>query len=377
MGRPAAAVLDRVLADSCENDCRRNHPNPKMRSTISVKDGADLARRKPTPAAYPLMDRGAELEFVHRDARRIDALFAEIMRLAHDDPEMPKEPVYRSSLIASALLVLGSAVNGVNIRVEVDDGISALASCVNLERVVINLIDNALYAARTDHAHAAIRVQVALVDGATMLTLTDQGGFICVASSTSEATTFRAVFPTKNAYPTGRSGGLHVERAEVIALADADAVVPENRVGLREVEEEVRQGVLEEIVGAGHHLALPSGLRDDARRGVGEVLSGEPVEVSDGRAHASAEVAEGLLGVRTFRGLLAGEPRGPELRRVARALHLPSKRKLVGCQSKPEKEIGVEGLLLSARRGQIEPLIHLAEHLLHLLKHLEVHGRGH
>lgn len=201
MGRPAAAVLDRVLANSCENDFRRNDPNPKMRSTFSVKGGADLARRKPTlaPAAYPLMDRGAELEFVHRDARRIDALFAEIMRLAHGDPEMPKETVHRASLVASALLVLASAVNGVNFRVDVDDGISALASCMNLERVVINLIDNALYAARTDHALAAIRVQAALVDGATMLTLTDQGGAICIASSPSEGTTFRVVFPIKNA----------------------------------------------------------------------------------------------------------------------------------------------------------------------------------
>jgi hypothetical protein len=58
VGRPAATVLDRVLANSCEDDFRHNDPNPKMRSTVIVKGGADLGRRKPTRAraAYPPMD---------------------------------------------------------------------------------------------------------------------------------------------------------------------------------------------------------------------------------------------------------------------------------------------------------------------------------
>ena len=206
-----------------------------------VKGGADLAQRKlaRASATSPPMDFKAELELVHQGARRIEALIAELMRLAHDDPELPKEPIYWADPVASALLVLGSAVSGVVVRVEVEDGISTLASYVDLERVVMNLVDNALYAARTGHAEPAIRVQVARADGAAVLTVTDNGGGIApdvwpllfagavttkpadrgtglgllvvselvrkhggtvsVASSTREGTTFRAVFPVVGA----------------------------------------------------------------------------------------------------------------------------------------------------------------------------------
>ena len=43
---------------------------------------------------------------------------------------------------------------------------------------------------------------------------------------------------------------LQAQRPEEVALAQRNAVVTEDRVGVREVEVEVRQGVLEEVVAA-------------------------------------------------------------------------------------------------------------------------------
>src|SRR5262245_21170992 len=45
--------------------------------------------------------------------------------------------------------------------------------------------------------------------------------------------------------------------AEIILLPEVHAVVAQERVRGREVEEEVRRHVLAEVVGAGHRLPLP------------------------------------------------------------------------------------------------------------------------
>src|SRR5450432_1159243 len=89
--------------------------------------------------------------------------------------------------------------------------------------------------------------------------------------------------------PAGCSGGRALGQGpQVVALAEADAVVTEDRVGVGVVEKEVGQRVLEEIVVAGHRLALPTGLRHRAGGGAFEVLFGIPVEVVDHRADARA-----------------------------------------------------------------------------------------
>lgn len=55
------------------------------------------------------------------------------------------------------------------------------------------------------------------------------------------------------ACPRGRGdflGQLLAERAQVVLLAQVDAVVPQDRVDVRQVKEEVRDAVFHEVVGA-------------------------------------------------------------------------------------------------------------------------------
>ena len=92
------------------------------------------------------------------------------------------------------------------------------------------------------------------------------------------------------------------------------------------------------------------------------------------RGHAGAQLVEGLLGVGVRGRLLAGEARGGELRGVAGGLHLPRERELIGREAEPEEEVGVERLGLREGFGGLEPLVELAEHLLHLAERLVVHG---
>src|SRR6187399_1625390 len=94
--------------------------------------------------------------------------------------------------------------------------------------------------------------------------------------------------------PSGRAQG---ERAEIVLLAEADAVVAQDRVDVGAVEKEVRQRVLDEIVGAAHHFSFPARLSHDPGGCLLEVLRREAVEVLDHRAHAGAQLVERLLGI--------------------------------------------------------------------------------
>src|SRR5262245_11075526 len=82
------------------------------------------------------------------------------------------------------------------------------------------------------------------------------------------------------------SGFAHGERTEVVALAEADAVVAKDRVRVRHVEKEIRYGVLEEIVRATHDFPLPAGRRNRAAGGTVEVLLAETVQVGEHGADA-------------------------------------------------------------------------------------------
>ena len=127
----------------------------------------------------------------------------------------------------------------------------------------------------------------------------------------------------------------------------------------------------------GKHVARvgtePPRLGDRALRRTLEVAGTEAVEVRDHRRDARPELRDGGLVVLVLGGVLAGEERGGELCRVARALHLAHEGKLVGREALDEEGVGVELLLLGEGGGLLEPGVELEEVLLHLLEHVENH----
>ncbi len=73
-------------------------------------------------------------------------------------------------------------------------------------------------------------------------------------------------------------------------------------------------------------------------------------------------------------GLLAREPRGHELGRVAGGPHLAHERELVGGEAEVEQHVRVVWPCLGKGGGGVQPLVELAQGLLHLAEHLVVHG---
>jgi hypothetical protein len=169
---------------------------------------------------------------------------------------------------------------------------------------------------------------------------------------------------------------LQAERAEEVGLPERHAVVAQDRVRVREVEEEVRQRVLDEEVGAGHRLALPARPRDRARARVREVRAREPLEVAAHVGHARAQLVDGGLGVGVRGRGLARELRCRQLRRVTGDLHLPHERELVGREPRVQERVRLERLALRERDRRVEPLLELPEQLAHFTVDLEVHPRS-
>ena len=91
------------------------------------------------------------------------------------------------------------------------------------------------------------------------------------------------------------------------------------------------------------------------------------------RPNARVQLLERLLVVFLLGGFLAGQARGAELGGVADDLHLAGERELVGRQAEREKDVRVERLLLGVGLGGVEPLVELAEHLLHLAEQGVIH----
>src|SRR5207302_8332901 len=111
-------------------------------------------------------------------------------------------------------------------------------------------------------------------------------------------------------------------RADGVHLAELDAVVAEDRVRHRRMEEEVRDRDVDEVVVAPEPPAAEPGRGHLPLFGAGQVLRLDALEEAEALLDPLPQLRERLLGVRVGRRLLAAEVRGRVLRLVARGLHL-------------------------------------------------------
>src|SRR5690606_38959475 len=86
-------------------------------------------------------------------------------------------------------------------------------------------------------------------------------------------------------------------RTEEVALAKANAVMAQDRVGRGQVKKEIGHGVLHEIVRPRHPLALPARLADHRRGGAREITGREAIEQADRLTDTPLQCLEGLPGL--------------------------------------------------------------------------------
>src|SRR5207244_5052252 len=116
------------------------------------------------------------------------------------------------------------------------------------------------------------------------------------------------------------------DRADVVHLAEFDAVVTEDRVRHRRMEEEVRQRDVHQIIVAAEPLATEPGWRHPPVLAAGQVIRPDGLEEAEALLDPLAELRERLLRVRVRWRLLAAEVRGRVLRLIAGGLHLADER---------------------------------------------------
>src|SRR5215468_8530225 len=95
-----------------------------------------------------------------------------------------------------------------------------------------------------------------------------------------------------------RSGVVNGHRADVVHLAELDAVVAQDRVRHGNVEIEVGDGDLPEVVGAAEPLPLQPWRRNPPGGGAGILRRLHALEVLHAGLDARAQLADRLLGVR-------------------------------------------------------------------------------
>ena len=159
------------------------------------------------------------------------------------------------------------------------------------------------------------------------------------------------------------SAFLRRHRADVVHLAELDAVVAQDRVRHRRVEEEVRNRDVHQVVVAAQPPPAEPRWRHLALLGTDQVLRLDGLDEAEALLDPLPQLGERLLGVRVRRRLLAAEVRGRVLRLVAGGLHLADEVELIGRESGMGKHVDLEGFGLRVRGGLVHPLLHVLQGL--------------
>src|SRR5439155_387489 len=159
------------------------------------------------------------------------------------------------------------------------------------------------------------------------------------------------------------SAFLRRNRADVVHLAEVDAVVAEDRVRHRRMEEEVRQRQLHQVVVAAEPLPAEPGWRHLPLLPSGQVLRLDGLEEAQALPYPLAQLGERLLRIRVGGRRLAAEVRGRVLRLVAGRLHLADERVLIRRQAGLGEHVDLEGFGLRVRGGLVHPQLEVLQGL--------------
>src|ERR1700722_15742110 len=153
--------------------------------------------------------------------------------------------------------------------------------------------------------------------------------------------------------------------AEEIALADFDAVMPENVVRGGGVEVEIRQREMaEELLSLHRHgLVGASGKSDIAGVGAVELRRLERLDIIGGIAEPLLQLLEGLFGVGRRRHFAMGQPCAALGGEIAGELNLLAQRQHIREQPRAEQHLGLDVLCLAMRFGLAEDAGEAAQHL--------------
>src|SRR5882757_11131499 len=158
--------------------------------------------------------------------------------------------------------------------------------------------------------------------------------------------------------------------AKEVHLAELDAIVPQDVIRSRGVEEEIRQHVVHEIRLALHAFGAAARLPGDRFVfGPIELLRLESLELNEGLAQARAEFRKRTFVVLVHRNVCPCDTSRTADRGVRRELYLPRERKHVGEQARVEQNRGIN--LSRFRMGRT-----LLEYRNEIVQHADKRGNG-
>jgi signal transduction histidine kinase len=139
----------------------------ELRSPLaSVRTQLEVALRHPDEVGWPAIARG-----VLDDVGRLTRLGEDLLALSRLDEGAPADPDAEADLPAvAAALAERYAAAPVPVTVDADDGVRALAPAADAERVLANLLDNAVR-----YAESGVTVTVSADGAYAVLTVTDDG----------------------------------------------------------------------------------------------------------------------------------------------------------------------------------------------------------
>jgi hypothetical protein len=152
--------------------------------------------------------------------------------------------------------------------------------------------------------------------------------------------------------------------ADEVGLADLDAVVPQDVVGSRDVEVEVRVRVAEQVLHA-LETALAAAHREHDLLFLAAVDLGRRhrLDEVDGLGDAAFQLGEGLLDIVVLRNLDARKARDRAFGAVAGDLHLAREREHVGIEAKSGDRRGIDLLRRAVRVRLLDERGEVAQHV--------------
>lgn len=138
-----------------------------------IKGGAEWGNSMPSEQ-FEIRARKA-FALIAAGVKRLETLLDEMTRLAQPPEHGHARRILWAEVIHSALMLTAAAFSGITVTSNVDSKLASRGFYADFERILVNLLDNAAWAARQGGRAPAVHIAAQRDDGAVVITVEDNG----------------------------------------------------------------------------------------------------------------------------------------------------------------------------------------------------------